>query len=291
MHPSVPRPIRIVLVLATIASLLALPSLASAAPKGSGLTVVVTALTAQVSPSMDGAFRVVVTNGGNATLTHAVLTVSTEATIESAPASCTGASCDLGTLVSKDVRTLLFVIAGPASGTIGFRADLQVDAGSGNPSQDATFGEDTIDINGSPSFFGAWQGANTALTAGIISEHQSALVNVPGVGFAYPAQLKEANSRVCRHNGIGQAVDMQFADGKPVSGFLTVTVKYDSEARGNRSPGNVGFVHQADDGACTTLVKGCLTAGCFNAWWEGNGPHKLLVIEARLASNGLGKGL
>ena len=66
MHPSVPRRIRIVLVLATIASLLALPSFASAAPKGSGLTVVVNELTPVISPNMDGAFDVVVTNGGNA---------------------------------------------------------------------------------------------------------------------------------------------------------------------------------------------------------------------------------
>ena len=96
------------------------------------------------------------------------------------------------------------------------------------------------------------------------------------------------NDRVCGQKGIGQAVDMRFANGEPVDGYLTVTVKYDAETRGNRSPGNVQFVHEGD---CVPLVKGCLTAGCFNAWWEGNGPNKLLVVEARLASNGRGKGL
>jgi hypothetical protein len=39
------------------------------------------------------------------------------------------------------------------------------------------------------------------------------------------------------------------------------------------------------------LVKGCATSGCFNAFWEGSGAGKKLVIVALLPSNGLGKGL
>lgn len=292
MHPSIPRRMRIVLVLATIASLLALPSLASAAPKGSGIDFRVTALNGPVSPNMAGAFEVFVRNGGNATLTHATLTATATGAVTTLPAECSQALvCDLGTLSSGDERTLVFVVTAPASGSVGLSALLQVDAGNGNPSQDAGTKSATIAVDPSGAFFGTWQGANSPLTAGIASGHQSATVSVPGVGFAYAAQLKEANSRVCGQRGIGQAVDMQFADGEPVSGFLTVTVTYDAEARGNRSPGNVGFVHEADDGSCTTLVAGCLSAGCFNAWWQGTGADKLLVVEARLASNGLGKGL
>jgi hypothetical protein len=118
------------------------------------------------------------------------------------------------------------------------------------------------------------------------------LVSVPAVGFAYPAELSEASGKVCGEQGIGQAVDMQFANGQSVlPNLLTVTVKYDATARGNRTPGNVGFVHLADNGACTTLVKGCATSGCFNAFWEGSGAGKKLVIVALLPSNGLGKGL
>jgi hypothetical protein len=69
-----------------------------------------------------------------------------------------------------------------------------------------------------------------------------------------------------------------------------VTVTYDADARGNRTPGNVGFVHENDHGQCTTLVKGCATAGCFDAFWEGSGANKKLVVVALLASNGRGKG-
>jgi hypothetical protein len=117
-------------------------------------------------------------------------------------------------------------------------------------------------------------------------------VSVPAVGFAYPAELSEASGKVCGENGFGQAVEMHFANGQSVlPNLLTVTVTYDATARGSRTPGNVGFVHQADNGACTTLVKGCATAGCFNAFWDGNGPNKDLVIVALLPSNGLGKGL
>ena len=294
MHPSVPRPFRILLVLATIASLLALPSLASAAPKGSKLTVVVTALTPQVSPNMDGAFDVVVTNGGNASLTHAALSI-TASTVKSAPASCNAdLVCDLGTLVAKDVRTLRFVVGTGDDGSVGLRADLQVDAGSGNPSEDATSGQSSITVNTSDSFFAAWQTAGDPLddeNAEVNNGHQNALVTVPGVDFDYAALLTMNDDRVCNEKGIGQALDMHFANGRTVSGLITVTVKYDDEARGNRTPGNVGFVHDPDNGPCTTLVKGCLTAGCFNAFWEGNGPTKKLVIVALLASNGLGKGL
>jgi hypothetical protein len=294
MHPSVPRPIRIVLVLATIASLVALPSLASAAPKGSGLTVVVNALTPAVSPNMDGAFDVVVTNGGNASLTHATLTVTADG-VKSRPAECdANLVCDLGTLVSNDIRSLRFVVGAGTGGTIFIRADLQVDAGTGNPSQDAKPAEGTITVDTTGTLFGAWQGAGDPLdndeNAFIANGHQTAAVTVPAVAFDYAARLTMADQRVCGERGIGQAVDMQFADGKAVSGFLTVTVTYDAETRGNRSPGNVGFVHEAN-GDCTVLVKGCLTAGCYNAWWEGTGQDKLLVVEARLASNGLGKGL
>lgn len=295
MHPSVPRRIRIVLVLATIASLLALPSFASAAPKGSGLTVVVNELTPAVSPNMDGAFDVVVTNGGNASLTHATLTVSA-AGVKSRPAECNAnLVCDLGTLVSNDIRSLRFVVGAGTGGTIFIRADLQVDAGTGNPSQDAKPAEGTITVDTTGTLFGAWQGAGDPVdsdeNAFIANDHQTAAVTVPAVAFDYAAKLTMTDQRVCGEKGIGQAVDLQFADGKTVSGFLTVKVTYDATTRGNRTPGNVSFVHDPDIGDCTTLVKGCLTAGCFNAWWEGNGPAKLLVIEARLASNGLGKGL
>jgi hypothetical protein len=293
MHPSVPRPIRIVLVLATIASLLALPSLASAAPKGSGIQFTVTALNGEISPNMAGAFEVFVRNGGSATLTHATLTATPSGAVTSAPAECNAALvCDLGTLASGDERTLLFVVTAPSTGAATLTALLQVDAGGGNPSRDADTKGDSIPVNENGSFFGTWHGANAALTGAIASGHQTASVSVPAVSFAYPAELSEASGKVCGQQGIGQAIDMQLANGQSVlPNLLTVTVTYDATARGNRTPGNVGFVHQADNGDCTTLVKGCLTAGCFNAFWDGNGPDKKLVVVALLASNGLGKGL
>jgi hypothetical protein len=293
MHPSVPRPIRLVLVLATIASLLALPSLASAAPKGSGIQFTVTPLNTAVSPGMSAAFQVFVKNGGSATLTHATLTATASGAVASPPAGCSASLvCDLGTLDSGAERTLVFAVAAPSSGDVTLEARLQVDAGSGNPSQDAGLKDAKISVNTSGAFFGTWHEANASLTGSIASDHQSALVSVPAVGFAYPAELSEASGKVCGEQGIGQAVDMQFANGQSVlPNLLTVTVKYDATARGNRTPGNVGFVHLADNGACTTLVKGCATSGCFNAFWEGSGPSKKLVIVALLASNGLGKGL
>jgi hypothetical protein len=293
MHPSVPRPIRLVLVLATIASLLALPSLASAAPKGSGIQFTVTPLNTAVSPGMSAAFQVFVKNGGSATLTHATLTATASGAVASPPAGCSASLvCDLGTLDSGAERTLVFVVAAPSSGDVTLEARLQVDAGSGNPSQDAGLKDAKISVNTSGAFFGTWHGANASLTGSIASDHQSALVSVPAVGFAYPAELSEASGKVCGEQGIGQALDMQFANGQSLlPNLLTVTVKYDAEARGNRTPGNVGFVHEADNGDCTFLVKGCATAGCFNASWEGNGPSKKLVIVALLPSNGLGKGL
>jgi hypothetical protein len=293
MHPSVPRPIRLVLVLATIASLLALPSLASAAPKGSGIQFTVTPLNTAVSPGMSAAFQVFVKNGGSATLTHATLTATASGAVASPPAGCSASLvCDLGTLDSGAERTLVFVVAAPSSGDVTLEARLQVDAGSGNPSQDAGLKDAKISVNTSGAFFGTWHEANASLTGSIASDHQSALVSVPAVGFAYPAELSEASGKVCGEQGIGQAVDMQFANGQSVlPNLLTVTVKYDATARGNRTPGNVGFVHLADNGACTTLVKGCATSGCFNAFWEGSGPSKKLVIVALLPSNGLGKGL
>ncbi len=289
MHPSVPRPVRIVLVLATIASLLAIPSLASAAPKGSKLTVVVNALTPQVSPGRDGAFDVVVTNGGNATLTHAVLTVGAGA-VKSKPASCSAdLVCDLGTLVAGDVRTLRFVV-GPLSASTTVTADLQVDAGTGNPSQDAKPAQGTILVNENDAFFGAWHGAGDALTGGISNGHQTASAHVPDVGFDYPAAMSESNGRFCGQRGVGSDVNLTFADGGPVTPYITLTVTYDAEARGNRTPGNVGFVHLDDDEECHFLVKGCDTVGCFNASWVGTGPDKLLQIVALLPSNGIVKG-
>jgi hypothetical protein len=242
---------------------------------------------------MAAAFQVFVRNGGSATLTHATLTATASGAAMSPDTECTAALvCDLGTLASGDERTLLFVVAAPSSGGVTLTARLQVDAGSGNPSQDAGLKSATINVDTSTAFFGTWHGANASLTGAIASGHQTASVSVPAVDFAYPAALSEASGKVCGEQGIGQALDMQFANGQSVlPDLLTVTVKYDDEARGNRTPGNVGFVHDPDNGPCTTLVKGCLTAGCFNAFWEGNGPTKKLVIVALLASNGLGKGL
>ncbi|HET9417560.1 MAG TPA: hypothetical protein VFP30_08485 [Candidatus Limnocylindria bacterium] len=294
MRPSVPKPIRLLIVLATIASLLSLPAAATAAPKGSGVVLEILRLTPAVSPGMDAAFDVFIRNGGKATLNHAVLTTSvTGATVESVPAGCNAATlvCDLGTLSAGDQRTLRFVVgASGSAGSIDIVADLRVDAGGGNPSLDAFTKRGAITVDASSTFFGGWQRAGNALSGGINNGHQSASVNVPPVGFDYPAALTEDTGRVCGQRGIGTALDLMFANGNPVSPFLTVTVTYDAEVRGNRTPGNVSFVHENDGGGCTFLVKGCATAGCFNAFWQGSGPSKKLVIVALLASNGRGKG-
>jgi hypothetical protein len=294
MRPSVPKPIRLMIVLATIASLLSLPSAAAAAPKGSGVVFEIVRLTPAVSPSMDAAFEVFIRNGGKATLNHAVLTTSvTGATVESVPAGCNATTlvCDLGTLSAGDQRTLRFVVgASETAGSIDIVADLRVDAGGANPSLDAFTKRGAIAIDASSTFFGGWQRAGNALSGGINNGHQSSSVSVPPVGFDYPAALAEDTGRVCGQRGIGTALDLTFANGDPVSPFLTVTVTYDAEVRGNRTPGNVSFVHENDDGECTFLVSGCETAGCFNAFWDGNGPDKNLVVVALLASNGRGKG-
>jgi hypothetical protein len=282
------------IVLAAIASLLALPAATAAAPKGSGVTLEIVRLTPAVSPSMDAAFDVFIRNGGTATLNHSVLTISvTGAMVESVPATCSAATlvCDLGTFAAGAQRTLRFVVGASATaGSIDIVADLRVDAGGGNPSLDAFTRRGAITVDASSTFFGAWQRAGNALSGGITNGHQSASVNVPAVGFDAPAALSEDTGRVCGERGIGTALDLTFANGDPVSPFLTVTVTYDAEARGNRTPGNVGFVHQDDDGDCTVLVKGCSTAGCFDAFWQGSGPNKKLVVVALLASNGRGKG-
>ncbi|MDQ2673900.1 MAG: hypothetical protein M3Y40_04535 [Chloroflexota bacterium] len=294
MRPSVPRPVRLVIVLAAIASLLSLPSVAAAAPKGTGVVLEIVRLTPAVSPTMDAAFDVYIKNGGKATLNHAILTVTvTGATVESVPAACDASTvvCDLGTFDAGAERTLRFVAgAAAAAGSIDIVAQLLVDAGGGNPSLDAFTRRGAIAVDASSTFFGAWHRAGNALSGGIDNGHQSASVNVPPVGFDYPAALSEDTGRVCGQRGIGTALDLTFANGDPVSPYLTVTVTYDAEARGTRTPGNVGFVHENDAGECTTLVKGCATAGCFDAFWEGSGPNKKLVVVALLGSNGRGKG-
>lgn len=295
MHPSVPRrAVRLVLALATTASLLAFPSIAAAAPKGTGVTFTLAPLIDTVSPNMSGAFQAVIRNAGPATLTHATFTATLDgATVDSVPAACSmDLTCDLGKLTAGDERTLLFVVTAPGSGgSIAINATLLVDAGQDNPSKDAFLDRHAnISVNASRAFFGTWHGAGSALSGGITSSHQAASVKVPAVSFAYAAKLTEDSSAVCGKAGIGNAVDLQFADGEAVSPYLKVTVKYDSAARGDRTPANVKVVHRADDGTCNFLVKGCTTAGCYTAKWKGSGAHKKLVIEALLPHNGIVKG-
>ncbi|HET8776404.1 MAG TPA: hypothetical protein VFN76_01975 [Candidatus Limnocylindria bacterium] len=277
-----------------IASLLALPSLASAAPKGSGVSFTVTPLIDTVSPNMNGAFEAVIRNAGPATLTHATFTATLDgAAVGSVPAGCSmDLTCELGKLAAGDARTLRFVVKAHGSGgSVTIDATLLVDAGRGNPSMDAFFDRRAnIAVNASSSFFGTWHGAGNALNGAISSGHQAASVNVPAVSFDYAATLAEATRAVCGKTGIGNAVDLQFADGEVVSPFLKVAVSYDSAARGDRTPSNVKVVHRSDDGTCTFLVKGCATAGCYTAKWKGSGAHKKLVIEVLLPHNGIVKG-
>lgn len=292
MHPSVPPSIRVVVVLAAIASLLAFPALTSAAPKGSGVAFDVRALIQKVSTNQAAAFEVSAVNNGSASLTHATLVPEvTGGALATLPAGCGGTpvTCDLGTLSSGDSRTLVFVVtAGQSAGSTAFTATLLVDAGGNNPSVDEFMKTATVAVSNSPTFFGRWQSAGGPFGGSVGGGHQTATATVPAVGFAYRGTIEEVTGPVCGIAGIGNGVAMSLADNEPVDPFITVTITYDAEARGNRTPGNVNVIH---DGNCDQpLVSGCDSAGCFNARWEGNGRNKLLVVEALLPHNGIVKG-
>jgi hypothetical protein len=215
-------------------------------------------------------------------------------------------SCTASNLAAGGTISFVVVFSAPASaGSLQLSGTLAIDGGTNNPkssSQDTYTDAASISVVNSPDFFASWQGAHgsamtfaTAPVAG--SNTQSTTVNVPAVGFAYPAVVNEnATPIVCDGDavdGIGQAIDLAIANGQPVSPYLTVTLTYHNDLLDGRTPGNVEFVHQRDDGQCEFPPRGCDTnAGfCYDAWWSGNGPNKMLVLQVQLPSNGRGRGL
>lgn len=311
MSPSANRPVRPLIVLATVVALLAMPLGASAAPRGKGAILDVTALIGAVSTQAQAAFGVEFTNLGTATLTSPRFTgTASGGTFVSGSNGCTGSgatvTCTAANLAAGASISFVVVFDAPATaGALQLSGTLVIDGGTDNPkasSQDTYKDAATIGVVSSPDFFATWQNAHgnartfaTAAVGG--SNTQSTTVSVPAVGFDYPAVVNENSTPiVCAGDpvdGIGQSIDLAVANGEPVSPFLTITVTYHRDVLDGRTPGNVAFVHQRDDGECEFPPRGCDTnAGfCYDAWWSGNGPNKLLVLQAQLPSNGRGRGL
>jgi hypothetical protein len=307
-----PRWSRVLIVLFTLAALLGLP-LQVAAHGGNHYSKAefsVTALTDSVSPGQSAAFQVFLRSDGSDAFDKIRLEGKAQGgTVTSAPAGCwtNGAwfSCHLGKLKKNQTMTLQFVVAAPASGSLELSASLKVEYWHHwhKKSKDAFKDSAAAAINDSPDFFGGWQPSHGSTlsfsTAGIASGNgQTTSVEVPPVANGYPLRLAEVDEKIrCGHKtftGFGEAVDMSIANGAELSPHLTVTLTYTKSEVGYRSPHDIKFVHQTDDGACQFPPRGCNYHNdgfCFDAWWTGHGHGKKLVIRVELPSNGRGKGL
>ncbi len=306
------RFIRALVVIFTMAALLSIPLQAAAgSPRGTKATLTNTALTSAVSVGRSAASHVVFSNTGTANFTHVTLSGSAPgATLQSAPQGCAGSgasvTCNFDSLRSGRSLTLLFVFGAPGSaGDINFASEVRIDSGSNNPrasSKDTFKATGAAAVINSPNFFGSWQGAHanglTFATAGIGGTNtQTTSVEVPPVGFGYPAALNETDAPiVCDGNdigGFGNAVDLSIANGTEVSPHLTLTLTYAKSAIGHLDAWKVKFVHQTDEGTCEFPPRGCTYHNdgfCFDAKWVGSGSSKKLVIRVELPSNGRGKG-
>ena len=219
-------------------------------------------------------------------------------------AACTPSAatvtCVLPTLESDESVTLLIQILAPgAGGTIALDGTLTIDAGGGNPSsasKDTFKDSDALDVVDSPDFFGRGSrrtppGRRSRPTPVGGTNGQSTSVFVPAFATGYAAFLQESNDALlCNGAGVagfGKTVEMHFANGlSPV----TVTLTYNRVTAGNKTPATTSFVHQLDNGQCEfpPAIARRTPGFCFDAFWQGSGPNRLLIIQAELGSNGRG---
>lgn len=297
MHPSFAKSLRMALVLATTAALLAFPISAFGA-KGANLTADFDALIGAVSPNGQMAFRASFDNPGPSTIAHLRFDGSVPgATFVSGTAPCmvngAGVGCDLGNLAAGgSVKLTLLFNAPSSSGILAFNGAFSGDAGQDNlgAAKRDTWTDPTvvnITVNGSGDFFGSWQrshgGARTYQTAAVSGiNHQSTQVKVPGFGEDYAASIEEFDDQGdCGIVGVGQAVDLSIADGADVA--LVVTLRLDAVAAEGRTPGSIGLLHD-----CEPIPSNCRknVAPCYDASWERNGRDRVLKIVVQLPHNG-----
>jgi hypothetical protein len=302
--------IRLLVVVATAAALLSLPAAAAGAPRGTKVTFNVDPLTAAVTISQPGAFEMFASNDGTSTFNHTTFvgTLSAGTVLEADGCAFDGAvvTCELGTLPGGDSVSRLIVVSAPAtSGAVTMSGSLTIDAAGGNPkasSRDTFSDSGVIGVRSDGEFFGRWQAAHNGPlsfpTAGIGGGNgQSTTVDVPAVGFDYPALVAEiTDGIVCDGTavaGFGKTIVLTVANGEPVTPYLTVTMTYDRGTAGNRTPNTVSVVHQRDDGTCEFPPRDCEEneGFCFDASWLGSGQQRLLVIEMQLPTNGRGRGI
>ena len=304
------KSIRVLVVVATAAALLSIPASVAGAPRGTKVTFNVDPLTAAVSIAQPGAFEMFASNEGTSTFNHTTfvgtLAAGTILEADGCAFTATVVSCELGTLASGASATRLIVVSAPATaGAITMNGSLTIDAAGGNPkasSRDTFTDGGTIGVRSDGEFFGRWQAAHgvplTFATAAVGNGNgQSTKVDVPAVGDDYPAQVAETSDGiVCGGTavaGFGKTVVLAVANGEPVAPYLTVTMTYDRQTAGNRTPNTVSVVHQLDNGTCEFPPRDCgeNEGFCFDAFWQGNGPQRLLVIEMQLPTNGRGRGV
>lgn len=314
MHARLGRRGRVAIGLATIVALLAAPIGASAHYGGPKAALTVTAVPETVSAGQLVAFDVFIRSDGSSAFSSIRLDGSAPgATLQSAPAGCSGSgasvSCQLGKLKAGKTLTLRFTFSTPAApGSLTFTAKLLkkehsswwFHSGSWKVALKAS---DAATLINDPNVFSTWQPAHgapvTFATAGIGgSNGQTTQLAVPPVGTGYPATLAETSTPIiCKGKnvgGFGQAVEMSVANGATVSPHLTLTLTYTKAQVGYRDADKIKFVHQTDDGTCQFPPRHCTKHNdgfCFDAWWTGHGHSKKLVIRVELPHNGRGKGL
>jgi len=301
MHPSPRASLRMLLILATTFTLLALPFPALAA-KGAALEADVNALISAVSPGQRMAFSAAFVNDGSSTITHLTFDgVAPGATFVSGTAPCeTGSgesvTCDVGTLPAGASVSMTFVFTAPASGTASFTGTFSGDANLGNAgaAKVDTWSETAwLTVDGSGDYFGTWQpshgGATHSTTAIGGTNHQSTTVVVPAYGSDYPAILREVDdTSSCGIDGVGQAVELSAANGAVVAPYLTVTLRYDAVAAEGKSPGQIKMLHD-----CEPIPSDCRRSptNCYTASWSGKGENRVLEVVVRLPHNGSIKGI
>ena len=295
MHPSFPKSLRTALVLTTTAALLAFPIPALGA-KGVDLTADIEALIETVSPGGQVAYRATFDNTGTSTVAHLRFDGTLPgASFVSATGPCSGdgsaVGCDFGNLASGASVTLTAFFTAPSSdGMHTFEGAFSGDAGQGNgqAAKDDTWSKSVpVTVDASGDFFGSWQRSHgqsvTFQTQTIsVNNHQSTGVVVPAFAGDYAATIREVeDTETCDIDGIGQAVDLDIANGEPID--LEVTLRLDAVAAEGRTPGSVGLLHD-----CQPVPSNCRknAAPCYDASWERNGRDKILVIEVQLPSNG-----
>ena len=321
MHARLGRRGRVAIGLATVLALLATPLGASAhggRHYGPKAAFTVTAMPSTVSVGQSVAFDVFVrSDGSNAFDKVRLEGTAPGATLESAPAGCSGSgasvSCELGKLKSGKTLSLRFVFLSPGSpGSLTFTAKLLTskhgwwgyDYGKhGGGSKVAFSASGSATLIDDPNVIATWQPAHgttvTFATQAISSgDGQTSRLDVPPVAAGYPATLAEVSDAIiCKGKnlgGFGDAVEMSVANGATVSPHLTLTLTYTKKQVGHRDAHKIKFVHQADDGTCAFPPRGCTKKNdgfCFDAWWSGHGHGKKLILRVELPHNGRGKGL